>query len=156
MGRIAVVLVVVLGLIATPLMSAHAATNNAQALKRVDGLLDRSLRELRQAEKIADQKQLGRIDRTTDQALKLVRVAEKRIDGALRLVRRGEKLTKAQREQIERMLTQAQHELRQAEAMIDKATAQSEDHRRVREMFVRADQQVDEALKIVHQVVAGM
>ena len=66
MGRIAVVLVVVLGLVTMPLLSAQAAnTNSAQALKRVDGLLDRSLRELRAAERLADQKHLGRIDRTT-------------------------------------------------------------------------------------------
>jgi phosphate uptake regulator len=69
----------------------------------------------------------------------------------------GEKpLTKAQHEQLERIVTRAQHELRQAEALLDKATQQSEDFKRLREMFTRADKQLDEALKIVHQVVAGM
>lgn len=159
MGRIAVVLVVVLGLVTTPLLSAQAATNGSgPALKRVDGLLNRSLRELRTAERFADQKHLGRTDRTTDQAIKVVRSAEKTMDNALRMVRRaGDKpLTKAQREQIERALTRAQHELRQAEVMLDKATQQTEDLKRLREMFTRADQQLDEALKIIHQVVAGM
>ncbi len=159
MGRIAVVLVVVLSLITMPLLSAHAATTNtAPALKRVDGLLDRSLRELKVAERFADQKHLGRIDRTTDQGMKLARSAEKTIDNALRIVRRaGEKpLTKAQHDQLERVVMRAQHELRQAEAMLDKATQQGEDFKRLREMFTRADQQLDEALKLVHQVVAGM
>jgi hypothetical protein len=158
MGRIAVVLVVVLGLVTMPLLSAQAATNSAQALKRVDGLLDRSLRELREAERFADQKQLGRIDRTIDQGIRLARTSEGTIDYALRMIRRaGETpLTKAQHEQLERVVTRAQHELRQAEAVLDKATQQGEDFKRLREMFTRADQQVDEALKIVHQVVAGM
>lgn len=158
MGRIAVVLVVVLGLVTMPLLSAQAASNTTQALKRVDGLLDRSLRELRAAERFADQKHLGRIDRTTDQGLKVARSAEKTIDNALRMVRRaGEKpLTKVQHEQLERVVTRAQHELRQAEAMIDKATQQGDDFKRLREMFTRSDQQLDEALKIIHQVVAGM
>ncbi|HLQ63183.1 MAG TPA: hypothetical protein VK201_00530 [bacterium] len=159
MGRIAVVLVVVLSLVTMPLLSVQAASsNNAPALKRVDGLLDRSLRELRAAERFADQKHLGRIDRTTDQGMKVARSAEKTIDNALRMVRRaGEKpLTKVQHEQLERVVTRAQHELRQAEAILDKATQQGEDFKRLREMFTRADQQLDEALKIVHQVVAGM
>src|SRR6266851_193186 len=77
MGRIAVVLVVALSLVTMPLLSAQAAsTNNAPALKRVDGLLDRSLRELRAAERFADQKHLGRIDRTTDQGMKVARSAD--------------------------------------------------------------------------------
>jgi C4-type Zn-finger protein len=159
MGRIALVLVIVLGLVTMPLLSAQAAsTGSAQALKRVEGLLDRSLREVRQAERFADQKHLGRIDRTTDQAIRLVRSTDKTIDNALRMVRRaGEKpLTKAQREAIERIVARAQHELRQAEGMVDKAAQQSEDQKRLREMFTRADQQLDEALKIIHQIVAGM
>jgi hypothetical protein len=142
-----------------PLLSAQAATNgSAQALKRVDGLLDRSLRELRVAERFADQKHLGRIDRTTDQGIKLARGADRTIDNALRMVRRagGKPLTKAQQEQLEKVLARGQHELRQAEVMLDKATQQGEDFKRLREMFTRADQQVDEALKIVHQVIAGL
>jgi hypothetical protein len=158
-ARIALVLAVVLGFVSTPLLSAQAAPGDtAQALKRVDGLLNRSVTELRVAERFADQKHLGSVDKTVDQGMRLVRSAEVTADKALAMLRRGssQKLSKAQGEQIERLVTQAQNELRRGEEMIDRAAQKSEDHKRLRTMVRRVDRQVDEAVKLLHQIVAGM
>ncbi len=155
--KIALVLVVVLGVVTIPVLSTYAATA-PQPLRRVDGLLDRSLKELRVAERFADQKHLGSADRMIDQAIQQARAAEKTVDKALALVRRvgPQKLSKAQGEEIERLIKHAQSQLRQAEAMIDRATQQSEDHKRLRRMFGRVDRQVDEALKLLHELVAKL
>ena len=155
--KLTLVFIVVLGVVAIPGLSAQGATTTPP-LRRVDGLLDRSLKELRAAEQFADQRHLGRIDRSTDQAIRLARAAEQTVDRALAMVRRAgsQKLTRAQGEQIEQLITQAQRQLRQAEAMIDHAAQQSEDHKRLREMLARIDRQVDEALKLLRQAVAGL
>lgn len=158
-GRIAIFLVVVLGVVTVPLLPVHAASRDrAKDLQQVDVRLDKTLKGLRAAERYADQKHLNRIDRTTDQAIRLVRGAEQKVDKALAMVRRAgkEKLSKAQVEQIERLVAEARGQLRRAEAMIDRAAQKSREHKRLREMFKDVDQHVDAALKMIHEIVAGL
>ncbi len=154
--RIAIALAVELCLVAVFVLPTQAATVG-QSLRRVDGLLDRSLKELRAAERFVDQKHLGSVDRTVDQGIRLARRAEKTMDKALAMLRREhESLSKEQADRIEQLITQAQRQLRNSESMIDRATQKSEDHNRLREMLGRVDRQVDEALKLLHEVVAGL
>lgn len=155
--RIALALVIVLGIATIPILSTQAATVTP-SLKRVDGLLDRSLRELRAVELFADTKHLVGADQALDQAIRLTREAEKTVDQALAMVRQAgtEKLSRAQGERIEQLIKQAQSQLRQVEAAIDRVAKKSEDHKKLRRMVGRIDRHVDEALKLLHQVVAKL
>lgn len=128
------------------------------ALHRVDRLLDRSLKDLRAAEQLADQKHLGGTDRSVDEGIRLTREAERNVDKALAMIREAgeENVSKAQGEQIERLITEAKGQLRRVEEMIDKSTQRSEDHMRLRRMLGHVDRQVDEALEILHKGIAGL
>lgn len=65
-------------------------------------------------------------------------------------------MSKAQVEQIERLVVEARGQLRRAEAMIDRAVQSSADHKRLQEMLTAADQQVDAALKMIHDIVKDL
>ncbi len=153
--RTAIALIVALVLGSLPILS-QAATLT-QPLRRVDRLLDRSLKELHAVERFVDERHLG-VDRTVDQAIRLTREAEKTVDKALAMVRSAgkEKLSKTQGEEIERLITQAQSQLRAAEQMIDRATQKSADIKRLRKMLSSVDREIDEALKLLREVVAGL
>jgi Na+/phosphate symporter len=154
--RIAIALAVELCLVSVFVLPTQAAAVG-WSLRRVDGLLDRSVKELRAAERFVDQKHLGSVDRTVDQGIRLAHSAEKTVDKALAMLRQErQSLSKKQGDQIEQLITQAQRQLRNSETMIDRATQKSEDHNRLREMLDRVDRQVEEALKLLHEVVAGL
>jgi len=107
MQRLALLIVLAVGIVSVPAPAAHAAlppTSLAKALQQVDQLLDRALRNLTAADELVDKKQMAAKDQAVDRAMRLTREAERKIETALAMVRAlgSTKPSKEQLAQIER------------------------------------------------------
>ncbi len=164
LGKIALILALVVSVVSIPVLSSSAAppTMSKPALVRnvrmIDQYLDRALRNMRAAERLVDEKHLSNADAAVDQALRLVRSAEIKVDRALGVVRSAEasKLSTEQVEQVERLSREARRELRRADSMVARLTYRSMEFKRLRSMLKDADRQVDQALSLLRQIIAGL
>jgi hypothetical protein len=148
-------LAVVLGLVSLPALVARAApaTGLAKTMQQVDADLDRALRNLNAAEELVNKKHLA----ATDQPMVHVRGAEEKIGQAVNMFRTVEatKPTKTQIEQVQRALTEARGQLREAGSLIDRSGQKSKDHKLLRGLVSGADHRVDLAMKMLRQMAAS-
>lgn len=163
MQRIAIIVMIMLAIVTTPVFAVYGASPNpprnlAQTLKVVDQHLDRTLRVLNAAEELVDTKHMARADRAVDQAIQLVRDAERKLDKALTVVRTAEatKLSKTQVEEVERLSAEARNQVREAEAIVDRTRVNDMNHKKLRGLFISADKHMDQALKMLKQIIASL
>jgi hypothetical protein len=160
--KLAVVLTAVLGLMSVFVAWGNAASQPpatsavAQNIRSLDQHLDRALRLLNAAEEIVDTKQMGKTDRTIDQAMGLVADAERKAGEALTIIRQVEatKVTKAQVEQLERLSAEARTQVQAAQALVDRIGQKTANHRKLRGVLIGADSRMDQALKVLKQMGA--
>ncbi len=160
--KLALVLAIILGVMSVPIVWANAASqtprNLASNLRFVDQRLDRALRLLNTAEEFVNAKQMDKTDRAIDQAMRLVRDAERKADSALSIFRqvKATALSKVQLEQVERLSAEARNQVREAETLIDRTGQKTLNHRKLRGLLVGADKQMDQAMTMLQQIVAGL
>ncbi len=161
MRKLALLVVLVVVIVSVPAPAAHAAlppTSLAKALQQVDQLLDRALRNLSAADELVEKKQMAAKEQVVDRAMRLTREAERKIDSALAMFRALEstKPSKEQLAQIERLITEARGQLREAESLIDRVTQKTQDHKLLRGLVTGADHRIDEAVKMLRRIAAGL
>lgn len=161
MRKLALLIVVVVGIVSVPIPAGRAATTPttvAKALQQVDQLLDRAIRNLTAADELVEKKHMAANDQAVDRAMRLVREAEQKIDAALAMVR-GVGSTKPSKEQlarVERLIGEARGQLIQAEASIDRAAQRTQNHKLLRGLVTGADHRIDEAVKMLRRIAASL
>ena len=95
MRKVALLLVLIVGMTNLPVLTVHAASppaNLAKALQQVDQLLDRARRNLAAADELVDKKQMAAKDQMVARAMRLTGEAARKIESALSLTRAGSAL----------------------------------------------------------------
>ena len=159
--RLALLILLVAVIVSVPAPAARAAlppANLAKALQQVDQLLDRALRNLTAADELVEKKQMAAKDQAVDRAMRLTREAERKIESALAMVRAlgSTKPSKEQLAQIERLIGEARAQLREAEAMIDRVTQKTQNHKLLRGLVTGADHRIDDAVKMLRRIAASL
>lgn len=153
MQRFGILVAAVLLTLNLPVLAVHpaqAVTSLAQQMKQVDMALDTAIRNLNAAEERVSKKQVKGVEKSMD----LVRDAETKIGQALGIFKQLEatKPSKEQIEQIQRLLADAQAQLKQAGTLIDQSGQRSQDHKLIRGLVTGAGNQVGKAMKALRQM----
>ncbi|TMJ10042.1 MAG: hypothetical protein E6G98_08060 [Bacillati bacterium ANGP1] len=161
MRKVALLLVLIVGMTNLPVLTVHAASppaNLAKALQQVDQLLDRARRNLAAADELVDKKQMAAKDQMVARAMRLTGEAARKIESALAMVRAlgSTKPSKEQLGQIEQLIGEARAQLREAEAMIDRVAQKTQNHKLLRGLVTGADHRIDEAVKMLRRIAASL
>ncbi len=130
----------------------------AQNLRFVDQSLDRALRLLNTAEELVSVKRMDKTDRAIGQAMPRLRDAERSVSNALNMFRQTEatKPSKGQLEQVQRLSTEGRQQLRETRATVERTAQKNFNYKKLRGLLIGADKQMDQVLKTLSQIVAGL
>jgi hypothetical protein len=164
MSRLVLVIISIFGVVsvtttwgkASP--QAPSGITLAQSLRFVDQRLDRALRLLNTAEELVTVKRMDKADRAIGQALPLLRDAERSVGNALNMFRQAEatKPSKGQFEQVQRLSTEGRQQLRETTAIVERTAQKNANYKKLRGLLIGADKQMDQVLKMLSQIVAGL
>jgi len=109
-------------------------------------------------EELVSAKRMDKTDRAIGQAMPRLRDAERIVGDAMNMFRQAEatKPSKGQLEQVQRLSTEGRQQLRETIALVERTARKNFNYKKLRGLLIGADRQMDQGLKTLSQIVAGL